>query len=68
MVTGVTAFADDFKSMRPFADSDNTNIVHWTEYERGGHFASMEVHEMVAAGVRAFFAGLRMKSAAPLAS
>ena len=57
--TGVAVFADDFKSMRPFAERDNTNIVHWTEYDKGGHFASMEVPDVVAADVRAFFAGLR---------
>ena len=45
--------------MRPFAERDNTNIVHWTEYDKGGHFASMEVPEVVAADVRTFFAGLR---------
>src|SRR6476646_5118731 len=62
--TGVAVFADDFKSMRPFAERDNTNIVHWTEHASGGHFASMEVPEVVAADVRTFFAGLRAKAAA----
>jgi pimeloyl-ACP methyl ester carboxylesterase len=62
--TGVAVFADDFKSMRPFAERDNTNIVHWTEHASGGHFASMEVPEVVAADVRTFFAGLRTKAAA----
>jgi len=59
--TGVAVFADDFKSMRTFAERDNTNIVHWVEYESGGHFASMEVPEVVAADVRSFFAQLRVK-------
>jgi epoxide hydrolase len=56
---GVTVFADDFKSMRPFAERDNTNIVSWTERERGGHFASMEVPEDVVEEIRAFYAGRR---------
>ena len=30
-----------------------------TEYDKGGHFASMEVPEVVAADVRDFFAGVR---------
>lgn len=53
---GVTVFADDFKSMRPFAERDNTAIVSWTEQPRGGHFASMEVPDVLAAELRAFYA------------
>jgi len=34
-------FADDFKTIRPFAERDNTNIVSCTEHPRGGHFAAM---------------------------
>ena len=40
--TGVAVFADDFKSIRTFADRDNSNVVHWTELETGGHYASLE--------------------------
>jgi pimeloyl-ACP methyl ester carboxylesterase len=53
---GVTVFADDFKSMRPFAERDNTNIVSWTEQPRGGHFASMEVPDVLVGEIRAFYA------------
>ncbi|TWF77762.1 pimeloyl-ACP methyl ester carboxylesterase [Pseudonocardia hierapolitana] len=53
---GVTVFADDFKSMRPFAERDNTNIVSWTERPRGGHFAAMEVPQDLAEEIRAFYA------------
>lgn len=53
---GVTVFADDFRSMRPFAERDNTAIVSWTEQPRGGHFASMEVPDVLAAELRAFYA------------
>lgn len=60
--TGIAVFADDFQSMRPFAERDNTNIVHWTEYDRGGHFASMEVPDVLAADVRDFFSGLRSRA------
>jgi pimeloyl-ACP methyl ester carboxylesterase len=56
---GVTVFADDFKSMRPFAERDNTNIVSWTERPRGGHFAAMEVPEDLVEEIRAFCAGRR---------
>jgi hypothetical protein len=61
----VAVVADDFSSVRPFADRDNTNIVHWTEYESGGHFASMQVPEAVAVDVRTFSAGLRSKAVVP---
>ena len=52
---GVAVFAADFKSMRPFAERDNTNIVHWTEYPRGGHYASIEVPDLLAGDLRTFF-------------
>ncbi len=42
--------------MRPFAERDNTNIVSWTEQPRGGHFASMEVPDVLAEEIRAFYA------------
>ncbi|MEV6283379.1 epoxide hydrolase family protein [Kribbella sp. NPDC051770] len=57
--TGVAVFADDFKTIRPLADRDNTNIVHWTNYPDGGHFASLERPENVTADLRKFFANLR---------
>lgn len=56
---GVTVFADDFRSMRPFAERDNTAIVSWTERPRGGHFASMEVPQDLVEEIRAFVAGRR---------
>ena len=56
---GVTVFADDFRSMRPFAERDNTDIVSWTERPRGGHFAAMEVPDDLVEEIRAFYAGRR---------
>lgn len=53
---GVAVFADDFRSMRPFAERDNTDIVSWTEHPHGGHYASMEVPEELAGAIRGFFA------------
>lgn len=53
---GVAVFADDFRSMRPFAERDNTDIVSWTEHPHGGHFASMEVPEELAGAIREFYA------------
>ncbi|MBB6570433.1 epoxide hydrolase [Kribbella sandramycini] len=56
--TGVAVFADDFKTIRSLADRDNTNIVHWSNFEKGGHFASLERPEDVTADLRAFFRNL----------
>lgn len=53
---GVAVFADDFRSMRPFAERDNTDIVSWTEHPRGGHFASMEEPAELAGAIRDFCA------------
>ncbi|MDE3721347.1 epoxide hydrolase [Nocardiopsis sp. N85] len=57
--TGVAVFADDFQTIRVFAERDNTNIVHWNRFEKGGHFAALEVPEVVVGDIRAFFATLR---------
>ena len=40
--TGVAVFQNDFKTVRVFAERDNSNIVHWSEFPDGGHFAAME--------------------------
>jgi epoxide hydrolase len=53
--TGVAVFADDFKTIRAFAERDNSDIVHWSEFPDGGHFASMERPEPLAEDLRTFF-------------
>ena len=56
--TGVAIFADDFKTIRTFADRDNSNIVHWSEFPDGGHYAALERPDVLTADLRAFFGGL----------
>ncbi|ACQ78419.1 Epoxide hydrolase domain protein [Beutenbergia cavernae DSM 12333] len=56
---GVAIFADDFKSIRTFADRDNDNIVHWVEHPTGGHYASLEVPDAVTEDIRTFFRPVR---------
>ena len=34
-------------------------IAHWSEFERGGHFPAMEVPDLLAGDIRAFFRPLR---------
>jgi pimeloyl-ACP methyl ester carboxylesterase len=59
--TGVAVFTTDV-SIRPFADKVN-NVVHWSEFTRGGHFAALEVPGILTADVRDFFGALRAKGA-----
>ncbi|GAA1711657.1 epoxide hydrolase [Kribbella yunnanensis] len=56
--TGVAVFADDFKTIRPLADRDNPNIVHWSNFSEGGHFASLERPADVTDDLRKFFRSL----------
>lgn len=57
--TGVAVFADDFQTIRVLADRDNSNIVHWRQFDEGGHFAVLERPALVVEDLRTFFAGLR---------
>lgn len=53
--TGVSVFADDFQTIKVFAERDNDNITQWSRHERGGHYASLEVPNLVAADLTTFF-------------
>ncbi len=55
--TGNVVFPND-PSVRRIAERENT-IARWTEFDRGGHFAAMEVPELLIGDLRAFFAQLR---------
>jgi pimeloyl-ACP methyl ester carboxylesterase len=35
------------------------NIVHWTEFDRGGHFPAMEVPDLLAEDLRRFLSQLQ---------
>ena len=37
---GLAAFGGDFSGIRRFAERDHENIVRWTTFESGGHFAA----------------------------
>ena len=57
--TGVAVFPYEIAPpIRRFADLSN-NIVHWTEFDRGGHFAAMEEPDLLIADVRQFFRQVR---------
>ncbi|WP_369243980.1 epoxide hydrolase family protein [Streptomyces sp. R41] len=49
---------ENFVLLRHIAERTD-NIVRWTEFDRGGHFAAMEEPDLLIADVRAFFRELR---------
>ncbi|MDT0265780.1 epoxide hydrolase [Streptomyces sp. DSM 44915] len=52
---GVAVFAHDItRSVRPLAER-RFDVRHWSEFDRGGHFAAMEVPELFVEDVREFF-------------
>jgi pimeloyl-ACP methyl ester carboxylesterase len=51
--TAVAVFPTDI-SVRPFA-SKTSNIVRWSEFDRGGHFAALEAPDLLTADIREFF-------------
>ena len=56
---GVAVFPREIApAIRRFAERSN-NIVHWTEFDRGGHFAAMEQPELLVEDVRSFFRRVR---------
>jgi pimeloyl-ACP methyl ester carboxylesterase len=57
--TGVAVFPREIGlPLRRFAERANA-IVHWSEFDRGGHFAAMEEPDLLVGDVREFFRGLR---------
>ncbi len=56
--TGVAVSTTQDVAIRRLAERDH-NVVRWTEFDKGGHFAAMENPEFVIDDVRAFFRALR---------
>jgi pimeloyl-ACP methyl ester carboxylesterase len=54
--TGVAVFAEDI-AIRRYAERGN-NIVHWSDFPAGGHFAALETPELLIQDIRAFFGTL----------
>ena len=49
----MSRFADDFQTIKVFAERDNTGIVHWSRHGRVGHFAALENPEAIVTDLRA---------------
>jgi pimeloyl-ACP methyl ester carboxylesterase len=56
--TGVAVFPFDFISVRAFAERAN-NIVHWSQFDRGGHFAASDAPDLLVGDLRTFFRRFR---------
>jgi len=56
--TAVAVFPQDYRTVRAFAERAN-NLVRYTEFDRGGHFAFTTHPDLVVEDLRAFFAQLR---------
>jgi pimeloyl-ACP methyl ester carboxylesterase len=53
--TALAAFPkENFIPLRHIADRTN-NIVRWTEFDRGGHFAALEQPDLLVTDIKAFF-------------
>ena len=53
---GVAAFPDPvfIPTPRSFVEKTYSNVVHWTDMPRGGHFAAMEEPDLMLADLRTF--------------
>jgi epoxide hydrolase len=43
----------------PSAERRLFNVVHWNDFDTGGHFAAMETPTLLVDDIRSFFAMLR---------
>jgi epoxide hydrolase len=56
--TAVAVFKNDFHSIRRFAQRAN-NIVRWSVFDRGGHFAAIDAPDLLVGDLREFFRQFR---------
>jgi pimeloyl-ACP methyl ester carboxylesterase len=59
---GLANFANDFQSIRRFAERDHKHIAQWHIYDVGGHYAAHQAPEVLAKDIRAFFLRLKANS------
>ncbi|ADD43049.1 epoxide hydrolase family protein [Stackebrandtia nassauensis] len=52
---GLAGFAYDMKSIRKFAERDHKNIVAWSQFDRGSHWAAHDAGDLLAGDIRKFF-------------
>ncbi|MEW2353613.1 epoxide hydrolase family protein [Spirillospora sp. NPDC029432] len=55
---GLASFAFDFRPLRRFAERDHKNIVSWSEFDRGSHWAAHDAPDLLIGDIRRFFGRL----------
>lgn len=55
----LAGFGGDFSGIRRFAERDHKNIVRWTTFPSGGHFAAHKAPDQLVGDIREFYAELR---------
>jgi pimeloyl-ACP methyl ester carboxylesterase len=55
----VAQFPGDLPSVRAFAEHQHRNIVSWTRFDRGGHYAADDAPDLLVADIRRFFGAVR---------
>jgi epoxide hydrolase len=55
--TGVAVFPGD-STIRRFVEREH-NVTHWSEFDRGGHFAALHVPDLLLGDIRDFFRQVR---------
>ena len=56
---GLASFAYDFRPIRRFAERDHANIVSWSEFDRGSHWAAHDASDLLLDDIRRFFRRFR---------
>jgi pimeloyl-ACP methyl ester carboxylesterase len=56
---GLASFAFDFRPIRRFAERDHANIVSWSEFDRGSHWAAHDAPDLLIDDLRQFFRRFR---------
>jgi len=56
---GLASFAFDFRPIRKFAERDHANIVSWSEFDRGSHWAAHDAPDLLLGDIRQFYRTLR---------
>ena len=56
---GLASFAFDFRPIRRFAERDHANIVSWSEFDRGSHWAAHDAPDLLLGDLRQFFRTMR---------
>jgi epoxide hydrolase len=57
--TGVAVFSRDLRSVRRFTPHDSRDLMHWSEFDRGGHCLALDTPNLLIDDLRDFFRRLR---------